>query len=89
MIVIDMDMPECWDDCSFNNGCECCLIDAVCTDETAGKNGELPSFCPIKCGIEDIKAEIIEDFRYEHDSLYGLGLNRSLDIIDKLIKGGA
>ena len=47
MIVIDMDMPECWDDCRFNNGCECCLIDAVCTDETAEENGELPSFCPI------------------------------------------
>ena len=58
MIVIDMDMPECWDDCRFNNGCECCLIDAVCTDETAGENGELPSFCPIKCDIEQIRAEI-------------------------------
>ena len=57
MIVIDMDIPECWDDCRFNNGCECCLIDAVCTDETAEENGELPSFCPIKCDIEDIKKE--------------------------------
>ena len=58
MIIIDMDMPECWDDCRFNNGCECCLIDAVCTDETAGENGELPSFCPIKCNLEDIKDDI-------------------------------
>lgn len=36
--------------------------------------------------IENIRAEIIEECQYEHDSLYGLGLNRSLDIIDKHIK---
>lgn len=23
-----------WDDCKFNYGCECGLIDAVCNDET-------------------------------------------------------
>ena len=93
MIVIDMDMPKCWDDCRFNNGCECCLIDAVCTDETAGENGELPSFCPIKCDIEDIKAEIqtVRDMyegceyigdKARHDELWHV-----LEIIDKHIKG--
>ena len=89
MIVIDMDMPECWDDCRFNNGCECCLIDAVCTDETAGENGELPSFCPIKCDIEDIKHDIENQLfvgrlinHYEFDE----GLKWCLEIIDKHIK---
>jgi len=93
MIVIDMNMPECWDDCRFNNGCECCLIDAVCTDETAGENGELPSFCPIKCDIEDIKAEIRKvidqerDFTSDNAKAQAIALNWCLDIIDKHTKG--
>lgn len=61
MIVIDMEMPKCWDDCRFNYGCECSLTDAVCSDETSGENGEIPIFCPIKCDIDDIKAEILEE----------------------------
>ena len=89
MIVIDMDMPKCWDDCRFNNGCECCLIDAVCTDETAGENGELPSFCPIKCDIEDIKSDIKEEklqcMYIDRTLANGLGI--SLKIIDKHISG--
>lgn len=93
MIVIDMDMPECWDDCRFNNGCECCLIDAVCTDETAGENGELPSFCPIKCDIEDIKTEIAdytlsddEKTDMDEDSIKW-GIKIAYDIINKHTKG--
>ena len=88
MIVIDMDMPKCWDDCRFNNGCECCLIDAVCTDETAGENGELPSFCPIKCDIEDIKSEImkyVEDECINENEAQGMMF--CCDIIDKHTKG--
>ena len=89
MIVIDMDMPECWDDCRFNNGCECCLIDAVCTDETAEENGELPSFCPIKCDIEDIKQEINEAYQQSVTSnlYYAEGLEKAFETIDKYISG--
>ena len=88
MIIIDMDIPECWDDCRFNNGCECCLIDAVCTDETAGENGELPSFCPIKCDIKDIKAEIEQIANEEIEEMkWTRGLHYALKIIDKHIKG--
>lgn len=88
MIVIDMEMPKCWDDCRFNYGCECSLTDTVCSDETSGENGEIPIFCPIKCNIDDIKAEIQQVVEEEaDDKRWSRGLHYALKIIDKYISG--
>lgn len=41
--------------------------------------------CPIKCDIEDIKAEIEEKISCNYGSLVECGMKMALDIIDKHI----
>ena len=53
VIIKDVDMPKTWDDCCFNNGRECCVIDAVCSDETVSNGEGIPDFCPLEPYRED------------------------------------
>lgn len=81
MIVIDMDMPK---------SCATCKI--MCKHkEKAGirySRGDfsIPNDCPIKCNIEDIKAEIeqrIEMFVSAGDFGNAVTISSILGIIDK------
>ena len=87
MVVIDMDMPksceECKAICSRFNGNEtvyyCGLTDLFIANYAEDLCESRDVNCPIKCDIEDIKAEI-EQSRY---GLVNDGLDLALKIIDK------
>ena len=80
MIVIDMDMPTDCVDCPI----ECFPYGGEDTDYSTTKR---PSFCCIKCDIEDIKAEIEEKISRNYGSLIECGMKMALETIDKHIKG--
>lgn len=80
MIVIDMDMPKYCGGCFYDD----------CPSRVY-EGGKRPKNCPIKCDIEDIKAEIIEKYwncdicKYNgHFNIRG-DINDVLQIIDKYI----
>ncbi len=80
MIVIDMDMPKNCTECPiFDHITGWCLISV--------------EDCPIKCDIEDIKAEIKAEMRdYDGDYDFSMGkrcgLRYANGIIDKCIQEG-
>ena len=92
MIVIDMDMPK---------SCATCKI--MCKHkEKAGirySRGDfsIPNSCPIKCDIEDIKADITEFMNSIpklcdckegwHNAGQRIGLEQACEIIDRHISG--
>ena len=81
MIVIDMDMPK---------DCGKCKLLMQCKDYYYIEN-KLPDTCPIKCDIEDIKAEI-EEMKYGHCCntemmASNFAYDNTLEIIDKHTKG--
>ena len=85
MIVIDMDMPNNCAECPIHTDalskvyCEIthkCVGNAVACYERMKK-------CPIKCDIEDIKAEIEE---YKDDKVIHAERNEMIDIVLDIIK---
>lgn len=83
MIVIDMDMPKNCNDCNLQDNCGMCLVCGRFNIVDYESN-ERPQDCPIKCDIEDIKAEIdsyCSDNRDRNDGLY-----IAMRIIDKHTK---
>ena len=77
MIVIDMDMPTDCIDCPI----DCFPYGAEDTDYSTTNR---PSCCPIKCDIEDIKAEIKE---HQRTMMPVIPVQEALSIIDKHTKG--
>jgi len=51
-------------------------------------SGKSVEFIPMSV-IDTIKAEIIEEYKLESENLYGNGMNRCFEIIEKHIDGGA
>lgn len=90
MIVIDIDMPKCCQECpmrqkGINTPSHYCMVGVgrkLINDIYNSK----ADFCPIKCDIDDIKAEILS--LMSHDDYMVDGFN-VLEIIDKHISGGA
>lgn len=96
MIVIDNDMPTCCQECpmrqkGINTPSHYCMVGVgrkLINDIYNSK----ADFCPIKCDIEDIKAEIYktlderEPVCIAQNNFEG-GLMVALDIIDKHTKG--
>lgn len=95
MIVIDMDMPKSCEECVFFDGEDMCYADGTfALSQSAFENR--PKWCPIKCDIEDIKAEIVEHqniveealhFDKKHEFYNGkwAGIELALGVIDKHI----
>ena len=79
MIVIDMDMPKSCEECPcFDNVYGECQIDPK---NTIGIDVcDISNKCPIKCDIEDIKAEILG--LMSHDDYMVDGMN-IIEIIDR------
>ena len=93
MIVIDMDMPKSCEKCKFFDGEDMCYVDGTYALNPS-RISVRPSWCPIKCDIEDIKAEIqaikINGQVDEHIMFTRSGeqvKNLALEIIDKHISG--
>ena len=63
MIVIDMDMPKSCEKCEFFDGEDMCYVDGTYALNPS-RISDRPSWCPIKCDIEDIKAEIDEQYKW-------------------------
>ena len=86
MVILDIDMPKSCFGCSTKVNPEerRCNIDGHIFEETFSVcTSRRDKDCPIKCDIEDIKAEI-EASRY---GLVNDGLDLALKIIDKHISG--
>lgn len=83
MVVIDMDMPKSCSKCELANISSCPLF---YRNAAEGIKERLKD-CPIKCDIEDIRADI----QYEADNKATprdmMGYYRCLQIIDKHISG--
>ena len=98
MIVIDMDMPNACNECrAYNETFGHCVLGSLGVPNRYGYDASTkPEWCPIKCDIEDIKAEIeglqcdsfeVADFsgnRYTYEYLYKADV---MAIIDKYISG--
>lgn len=87
MILIDIDMPKGCEECPcFDNAYGECQIDAKNTIGFVDLE-ERSAKCPIKCDIEDIKAEIEQIAKEESDDIkWSRGLHYALQIIDKHAK---
>lgn len=92
VIVTGKKMPNQWNDCRFNYECECCLIDAVCSDEMSENGVDRPHFCPLKSidGLID-RIEQAKQYKGEsgnpHIDVHDVGLDRYFDLgLDKAIK---
>lgn len=92
MIVIDMDMPQSCEKCGFFDGEDMCCIDGTYALNPS-RISVCPSWCPIKCDIKDIKAEISElsdhewiDARTQRIHTWEGMKKKVLEIIDKHIK---
>ena len=84
MIVIDTDMPtKCMNCQLLGRDMIYCQVYPRKDLNVMGVASGRPEWCPIKCDIEDIKAEI-EASRY---GLVNDGLDLALKIIDKHISG--
>ena len=81
MIVIDMDMPKSCEKCEFFDGEDMCYIDGTYALNPS-RISVRPSWCPIKCDIEDIKAEITE---YKDDKVIHAERNEMIDIVLNII----
>ena len=95
MVILDIDMPKSCFGCSTKVNPEerRCNIDGHLFKETLGVcTSRRDKACPIKCDIEDIKAEIYktlderEPVCIAQNNFEG-GLMVALDIIDKHTKG--
>ena len=86
MIVIDMDMPKCCGTCNMSGTGACKEWMNLKGYDMGQKRADT---CPIKCDIEDIKAEIeqIVNEGEEVEKRWSRGLHYALKIIDKHIKG--
>ena len=85
MIILDMDMPKNCQECLRDNGFSTCPFDCMECVDTRNP------ICPIKCNIEDIKAEM-EDFKERINQIPNMAVAYAavvhcLDIIDKHTKG--
>ena len=95
MIILDMDMPKECQDCQIHinevnddYGWRCnCNLDEKSRDINLLLH-EKPSWCPIKCYIEDIKAEI-KAIQVAEIQIYGKEswnfTGKCLDVIDEKI----
>ena len=81
MIVIDMDMPKSCEKCEFFDGEDMCYIDGTYALNPS-RISVRPSWCPIKCDIEDIKPEITE---YKDDKVIHAERNEMIDIVLNII----
>lgn len=81
MIVIDMDMPKSCEKCKFFDGEDMCYVDGTYAINPS-RISVRPSWCPIKCDIEDIKAELISLWGNEPCSNECGCLDEVLEIID-------
>ena len=64
MIVIDMDMPKSCDECPlFDDRWDypTCYVNQLSSGYNFPIRDKRMDFCPIKCDINDIKAEILEE----------------------------
>ena len=84
MIVVNMNMPKNCSSCELSNITACPIFYRYAAESGKGRLND----CPIKCDIEDIRAEIEE---YKDDKIIHAECNEMidivLDIIDKHIKG--
>ena len=89
MIVIDMDMPTKCMNCQLlgRDAIYCQVYPRKDLNLIKVANGR-PEWCPIKCDIEDIRAEIEQTVENETelDKKWSRGLHYALCIIDKHIK---
>lgn len=95
MIVIDMDMPKSCEECRFFDGEDMCYADGTfALSQSAFENR--PTWCPIKCDIEDIKTDIEETIESyvcdkEENTMKAQGMLNAMrmmfEIIDKHISG--
>ena len=83
MIVIDMDMTKSCGECKCS-GTGICREWMKMSGYDMGNKRSLK--CPIKCNIDDIKAEIRKLEWYGDDAFWD-GVNAVSDIIDKYISG--
>ena len=72
MIILDMDMPK---------NCSECFCNPKCKNYYYMKDGR-SRLCPIKCDVDDIKAEINEQIKIDPYRLYA-----AIEIIDRHISG--
>ena len=90
MIVIDMDMPKCCGTCNMSGTGACKEWMKLKGYDMGQKRADT---CPIKCDIEDIKAELqtirdmYEGCEYIGDKARRDELWHVLEVIDKHIKG--
>ena len=82
MIVIDMDMPKNCVECKIE-----CKHKVTAHIRYSREQFDIPQDCPIKCDIEDIKAELISLWGNEPCSNECGCLDEVLEIIDKHTKG--
>ena len=85
MIILDMDMPKSCTECPmFDNTHDypTCYIEWKSSDYDFPVYDKRMSFCPIKCDIEDIKAEISE---YKDDKVIHAERNEMIDIMLDII----
>ena len=88
MLIIDMDMPKSCEKCEFFDDEDTCYIDGTYA-LNPNRIRYRPSWCPIKCDIEDIKQEIkwlIGLSGGDDAGMLNEGLYKTLDIIDKHTK---
>lgn len=92
MIVIDMGMPTKCMNCQLlgRDVMYCQVYPRKDLNLITVADGK-PEWCPIKCDIEDIKAEIISEAKMigniAKPCKYNDALEKCLEIIDKYIKG--
>ena len=93
MVILDIDMPKSCFGCSTKVNPEerRCNIDGHIFEETFSVcTSRRDKDCPIKCDIEDIKAEIEHEADYQDayvDADVAKGLYMAVEIIDKYTKG--
>jgi len=76
MIVIDM--PKNCSSCELSNINACPIFHRNAAESVKGRLND----CPIKCDIEDIKAEIAE---YKDDKVIHMEQNEMIDIVLEII----
>jgi len=91
MIVIDTKLPPNCKVCplySSGLGVDFCrLASHGCVDRVNYNPSIKPQWCPIKCDIEDIRAEIEHEGAMFPDGEFFVSIDRIIDIIDKHTKG--
>ena len=86
MIVVDMDMPKNCENCLFNSKDPieyCCVASNGIPVRYGYDIKTKPDWCPIKCGIEDIKQKIIQ--MNSLDYVEPISCEEVIDIIDECV----